>query len=421
MNIFVIGGGAREHSIIWSLKKSKNCGDIFCSPGNAGIERLASCHNLDFNDRKGIIDFCNENNIKLVIIGPEEFLEKGLSDFFMEKGIKVFGPSKKATQLESSKIFSKNFLLKNKIPTASSVDFANYKQALEYIESANFPLVIKADGLAAGKGVIICENKNHAQESLKEFMINKKLGESGKRVLIEEFLNGFEISFFTFVDNNTYLPLGYALDHKRAFENDEGPNTGGMGCFYPSKKITNSVLKQIEAEIIKPTIKGIRNEDFIYRGILFIGLMITASGPKVIEYNVRFGDPECQTLLRNLDTDLINIITSCIDDKLSEVTIKKKDRTSVCVVVASNGYPKKFEKNFIIKNIKEAEQVEDVVIFHAGTKLLDNKIHSSGGRVLSITAVGSSIDDARKKAYLATEKLNWKHGFYRTDIGIKNL
>ncbi len=421
MNIFVIGGGAREHSIIWSLKKSKHCGDIFCSPGNAGIERLASCHNLDFNDRKSIIDFCNENNIKLVIIGPEEFLEKGLSDFFMEKGIKVFGPSKKATQLESSKIFSKNFLLKNKIPTASSIDFSNYKQALEYVESANFPLVIKADGLAAGKGVVICENKNHAQESLKEFMINKKLGESGKRVLIEEFLDGFEISFFTFVDNNTYLPLGYALDHKRAFENDEGPNTGGMGCFYPSKKITNSVLKHIEAEIIKPTIKGIRNEDFIYRGILFIGLMITASGPKVIEYNVRFGDPECQTLLRNLDTDLINIITSCLDDKLSEVTIKKKDRTSVCVVVASNGYPKKFEKNFIIKNIKEAEQVEDVVIFHAGTKLLDNKILSSGGRVLSITAVGSSINDARKKVYLATAKLNWKHGFYRTDIGIKNL
>ena len=421
MNIFVIGGGAREHSIIWSLKKSKKCGHIFCSPGNAGIERLASCHNLDFNDRNSIINFCNENNIKLVIIGPEEFLEKGLSDFFMEKGIKVFGPSKKATQLESSKIFSKNFLLKNKIPTASSVDFANYKQASEYIESANFPLVIKADGLAAGKGVIICEDKNHAQESLKEFMINKKLGESGKRVLIEEFLDGFEISFFTFVDDNTYLPLGYALDHKRAFENDKGPNTGGMGCFYPSKKITNSVLKKIEAEIIKPTIKGIRNEDFIYRGILFIGLMITASGPKVIEYNVRFGDPECQTLLRNLDTDLIDIINSCIDDKLSEVTIKKKDRTSVCVVVASNGYPKKFEKNFIIKNIKEAEQVEDVVIFHAGTKLLNNKILSSGGRVLSITAVGSSIDDARKKAYLATEKLNWKHGFYRTDIGIKNF
>ena len=421
MNIFVIGGGAREHSIIWSLKKSKNCGDVFCSPGNAGIENLANCYKLDLKDKKSIIDFCKKNNIKLVIIGPEEFLEKGLSDFFMEEGIKVFGPSKKATQLESSKIFSKNFLLKNKIPTASSVDFANYKQALEYVESANYPLVIKADGLAAGKGVIICENKNQAQESLKEFMINKKLGESGKRVLIEKFLDGFEISFFTFVDNNTYLPLGYALDHKRAFENDEGPNTGGMGCFYPSKKITNSVLKQIEAEIIKPTIKGIRNEDFIYRGILFIGLMITASGPKVIEYNVRFGDPECQTLLRNLDTDLIKIITSCLDDKLSEVTIKKKDRTSVCVVVASKGYPKKFEKNFIIKNIKEAEQVEDVVIFHAGTKLLDNKILSSGGRVLSITAVGSSIDDARKKVYLAIEKLNWKHGFYRTDIGIKNL
>lgn len=421
MNIFVIGGGAREHSIIWSLKKSKNCGDVFCSPGNAGIENLANCYKLDLKDKKSIIDFCKKNNIKLVIIGPEEFLEKGLSDFFMEEGIKVFGPSKKATQLESSKIFSKNFLFRNNIPTASSADFDNYKKALEYIESANFPLVLKADGLAAGKGVIICENKNEAQKSLKEFMIDKKLGESGKKVLIEEFLDGFEISYFTFVDNNTYLPLGYALDHKRAFDDDKGLNTGGMGCFYPSKKITDSILKQIETTVIKPTINGIREEDFTYRGILFTGLMITASGPKVIEYNVRFGDPECQTLLRNLDTDLIDIIISCVDDKLSEVTIIKKDRTSVCVVIASNGYPKKFEKNFIIKNIKEAEQIEDVVIFHAGTKLLDNQILSSGGRVLSITAVGSSIDDARKKAYQAIEKLNWKHGFYRTDIGIKNF
>ncbi len=421
MNIFVIGGGAREHSIIWSLKKSKKCGDIFCAPGNAGIQRLATCYNLDLNDKKGIINFCKKNNIKLVIIGPEEFLEKGLSDFFMQKGIKVFGPSKKATQLESSKIFSKNFLFKNKIPTASSIDFNNYKKALEYIESANFPLVLKADGLAAGKGVIICENKNEARESLKEFMINKKLGESGKKVLIEEFLDGFEISYFTFVDNKTYLPLGYALDHKRAFDNDKGPNTGGMGCFYPSKKITNSILEQIESEIIKPTIKGIRDEDFKYRGILFTGLMITASGPKVIEYNVRFGDPECQTLLRNLDTDLISIITSCINDKLSEVKIIKKKRTSVCVVIASNGYPKKFQKNFIINNIKEAEKVKDVVIFHAGTRLLDNQILSSGGRVLSVTAVGTSIEEARKKAYLAIEKLNWNHGFYRTDIGIKNF
>jgi phosphoribosylamine--glycine ligase len=252
-------------------------------------------------------------------------------------------------------------------------------------------------------------------------MINKKLGESGKRVLIEEFLDGFEISYFTFVDNNTCLPLGYALDHKRAFDDDKGLNTGGMGCFYPSKKITDSILKQIETRVIKPTINGIREEDFTFRGILFTGLMITASGPKVIEYNVRFGDPECQTLLRNLDTDLIDIIISCVDDKLSEVTIIKKDRTSLCVVIASNGYPKKFEKNFIIENIKEAEQIEDVVIFHAGTKLLDNQILSSGGRVLSITAVGSSIDDARKKAYQAIEKLNWKHGFYRTDIGIKNF
>ena len=241
--------------------------------------------------------------------------------------------------------------------------------------------------------------------------------------MIEEFLDGFEISYFTFVDNNTYLPLGYALDHKRAFDDDKGLNTGGMGCFYPSKKITDSILKQIETTVIKPTINGIREEDFTYRGILFTGLMITASGPKVIEYNVRFGDPECQTLLRNLDTDLIDIIISCVDDKLSEVTIIKKDRTSVCVVIASNGYPKKFEKNFIIKNIKEAEQIEDVVIFHAGTKLLDNQILSSGGRVLSITAVGSTeagfyfpavSDHAGSSWTNAIFSFNFGNGYFQT-------
>ena len=421
MNILVIGGGAREHAICYAIHQSSKLSKLYAIPGNYGISQLAECHIVDTNDFDELFSFAIKKAIDLIIVGPEVPLVNGIVDFFTSRKIKIFGPDQFAAQLEGSKSFMKDLCNEHRIPTAQYEKFQNSDDAIKYLETQSYPIVIKADGLAAGKGVVICENKNHAQESLKEFMINKKLGESGKRVLIEEFLDGFEISFFTFVDNNTYLPLGYALDHKRAFENDEGPNTGGMGCFYPSKKITNSVLKHIEAEIIKPTIKGIRNEDFIYRGILFIGLMITASGPKVIEYNVRFGDPECQTLLRNLDTDLINIITSCLDDKLSEVTIKKKDRTSVCVVVASNGYPKKFEKNFIIKNIKEAEQVEDVVIFHAGTKLLDNKILSSGGRVLSITAVGSSINDARKKVYLATAKLNWKHGFYRTDIGIKNL
>ncbi len=421
MNILVIGGGGREHSIVWALERSKESGKIYCSPGNAGISKIAICTKINLNDKEDIFNFCLSKKIELVIIGPEEYLEKGVSDYLNKREIKVFGPSKKASRLESSKVFSKKFLKKYKIPTSNSKSFTNYENASNYLKSVEYPIVIKADGLASGKGVFISKNFLEAKNALKELMIKKKLGDSGKKILIEDFLEGFEISYFVFIDQKNYLPLGYALDHKKAYDNDQGPNTGGMGCFLPSKQVSNKLIKKIESKIVIPTVNGIRNENFIYRGVLFIGLMITEQGPSVIEYNVRFGDPECQTLLRNLDTDFLEIISSCVNDKLSQVSIKKNNKSVICVVLASKGYPGRYKKNSILKNLNSAEEIDNVIIFHAGTNLKNNKILSSGGRVLSVTSTGKDIKDAREKVYKAIKEIKWKEGFFRKDIGIKNF
>ena len=421
MNILVIGSGAREHSIIWALEKSNDAKQIFCIPGNAGISKIAKCLKIDLNKKQEVYKFCKNNCIELVIIGPEEYLEKGLSDYLTKKKINVFGPSQKAARLESSKIFSKKFLNKNGIPTAKSKSFSSYGSAIKYLKIVNYPLVIKADGLAAGKGVFICNKFDEAKAELENLLIKKNLGSSGQKVLIEEFLDGFEISYFAFVDKKSFIPFGYALDHKRAYNNDQGPNTGGMWCFTPSKRVTKQLLEEINNKILKPTINGIKKENFIFRGILFIGLMISKKGPLVIEYNVRFGDPECQTLLRSLKTDLLKVIVACTKDKLSKQKLVVNNNHVVCVVIASNGYPGKYKKNIPIKNLNLPNISKDVEIFHAGTKYLNGRIVSSGGRVVSVTAVGKNINEARKKAYAEVKKIRWKDGFFRDDIGLKNF
>ena len=420
MNILVIGSGAREHSICWSIKKSKKCKKIFCVPGNAGIEKIAVCKNFDLQNKRNILNFCKKEKIDIVVIGPEQFLEEGVSDYLISKNISVFGPSKKASQLETSKSFAKSFLKRNNIKTAKFCEFKSYELATNYINSINFPIVIKADGLAAGKGVIICKNIEDARLGLTNIMKKKKFGKAGNKIIIEEYLEGYEISFFAFFDKNSFLKLGYALDHKRAFDKDKGPNTGGMGSFLPSKNISQRIENEILQKIVKPTFNGLKKENIVYRGILFFGLMITKNGPFVIEYNVRFGDPECQTLLRNLKTDLLEIIDSNVNDKLSDINIRNGKQSVVCVVLASKGYPGKFKKNSVIKNLSNAQLIKGVEIFHAGTSAKNQSIVSSGGRVLSITSKARTIKIARMQAYKAIKKINWSGGFFRKDIGLKN-
>ena len=418
MNILVIGNGAREHSLCWALNKSKIKKRIFCIPGNAGIQEVVDSFNIEINKKK-ILQFCKNKNISLVVIGPEQFLEEGFSDFLTNRGILVFGPSKKASKLEYSKSFAKNFLKKHKIPSANFREFSSYTKAEKYLRDIKFPIVIKADGLAAGKGVIICNDLSEAKKGLKEIMITKKFGKAGKKILIEEFLQGFEVSYFVLFDKNSFSVLNYALDHKRAFDFNKGPNTGGMGAFTPSKKVDKNLKKIISDRIVKKTFEGLKKDKIVYRGVLFIGLMITKDGPYVIEFNVRFGDPECQVLMRNLDTDILKIVKAVANDKLSNIKIKNKKLSTICVVIASMGYPNTYKVNKQIKNLNEAQKIKNIEIFHAGTKNVKNKILSSGGRVLSITAQAKDLKSARKIAYSAIKKINWRYGFFRKDIGKK--
>lgn len=421
MNILVIGGGGREHSICWSIKKSKKSKNIFCIPGNAGISKIARCLNIDPKNKNKILDFCIQNKVGIVIIGPEEFLADGLSDYLIKNGINTFGPTKSAARLESSKAFAKKFLNEHKISTPKFKEFTIFEKAKTYIENCKFPIVIKADGLAEGKGVMICKDIIESVRVLDEILIQKKFGQSGKKVIIEEFVEGFEISYFAFFDKHTFLPLGYALDHKKAYENDMGPNTGGMGCFTPSNLVNSNLEQSIIKDIVKKTFNGLRKDKIVYRGIIFFGLIIKKEKAQVIEYNVRFGDPECQTLLRNLKTDLLEIFIATCEDNLSSITISKKKQAVVCVVLVTNGYPGKYRKNILIKNLRNLRIEKDVEIFHAGTKFDSGNFYSNGGRVLSVTAVSKNLKKARKIAYQTLKKIDWKDGFYRNDIGIKNF
>ena len=417
MNVGIIGSGGREHAITFSLSKSKKIGKIFCMPGNAGTENIAKNIKVDISDFKKIEEEVKKNNIELLIIGPEKPLVDGIVDFFQDTNIKVFGPNKAASQLEGSKIFTKKICEKYKIPTAKFGIFQNIKESKNYLEKSNYPIVIKADGLASGKGVYINENKDEAFKAINE-IFNGKFGEA-KNVLIEEFLDGEEMSFFIITDGNHIENFETAQDHKRVHEGDKGKNTGGMGAYSPSRLFNEKLEKKIIEKIIKPTLFGLKDLEITYKGFLYAGLMIKNNEPYLIEYNVRMGDPECQTILPKLDSDLLDIFLKCCNGNLKETKISWNNKKSLSIVLCSNGYPDEYKKNILINNLEKIKQDQNNLCFHAGTIKELGKIMSIGGRVLNFVCIADNFNEARKNAIDNINILNWDKGFYRKDIGYK--
>jgi phosphoribosylamine--glycine ligase len=417
MKVGIIGSGGREHAICHSLNKSKNIKKIYCFPGNAGTEEIAENVSLNLENFNQLKDFILLNNIDLIIVGPEKPLVDGIVDFLEANNIKVFGPNKLASQLEGSKIFTKNLCEKYNIPTAKFGIFRNAIDAMQFIKKTEYPLVVKADGLASGKGVYICENSKDAELAIKE-IFDGKFGKA-ENILVEEFLKGEEMSYFIITDGKTIKKFGTAQDHKRVFEGDEGKNTGGMGAYSPSRLISTDLDIKIMAKIIEPTIRGLNKIGTKYKGFLYAGIMIVDNEPYLIEYNVRMGDPECQTILPKLKSDLLEIFLLCCDEKLSTADIKWHNKKSLCVVLCSKGYPDKFERNKLIKNLNKVLFNENEYCYHASTSLRDGKVYSTGGRVLSFVCLSENFLDARKKIINLINYLNWENGFYRKDIGYK--
>ena len=417
MNIGIIGSGGREHSLCFKLKESKLVKKIFCFPGNAGTETIAENINLDITDFEKIHKTCEQKKIELVIVGPEKPLVDGIVEYFKNTKIKIFGPDKISSQLEGSKTFTKKLCKKYKIPTSNFEIFNEEELALDYLSSIQYPIVVKADGLAAGKGVYICKNQDDAKTAVKEIFG----GRFGKAdcVLIEEFLNGEEMSYFIISDGETHKFFQTAQDHKRVGENDTGKNTGGMGAYSPSRLYTNDLDKKINEKIIQPTLNGIKELGSNYSGFLYIGLMIVKNEPYLIEFNVRMGDPECQTILPILDTDLAEIILACCNKKLQDIDIKWKNKKSVCIVLCSNGYPDSYKKNIIINGLKNLKIDRNEYIFHAGTVIKDDKYLAIGGRVLNVIVTTKNFKNSKDKAIKILNDLDWKGGFFRKDIAYK--
>jgi len=417
MKVGIIGSGGREHVICQSIKKSSRVEKIYCFPGNAGTSKLAENVEIDLSDFNKIKEFSISNKINLLIVGPEKPLVDGIVDFFKNTEIDVFGPDKISSQLEGSKIFTKKICEKYKIPTAKFGIFESSGKAITFLDKTQFPLVIKADGLASGKGVYICENKNSADMAIKE-IFNGKFG-IAKNVLIEEFLTGEEMSYFIISDGKEIKSFETAQDHKRVLEGDKGDNTGGMGAYSPSRLINQVLEKKILNKIIKPTIKALQEMGSNYKGFLYAGLMIVNNEPYLIEYNVRMGDPECQTILPKLKTDLLEIIEACCNEKLKNLKIEWYDKKSLCIVLCSKGYPDKYNNNILIENIEKLNLDENNFIYHAGTKKIENKIYSNGGRVINFVSLSSNFKESRNKIFNHIKKLNWSGGFFRKDIGYK--
>ncbi len=417
MNILVIGNGGREHAIVHALKKSPRAGKIYAMKGNAGIGELAELVDVDYLDNKAVGDWLDAHpDVEYTVIAPDDPLALGLADELESRGHRVFGPSKRAAAIESSKAFAKELMKKYGIPTAKYEIFGDYEKALAYVKGAPLPVVLKADGLALGKGVLICRTEKEAEEGLKEIMLDKKFGRAGDKVVVEEFLEGPEVSVLAFTDGKTIVPMITSCDHKRAFDGDEGLNTGGMGTFSPAPFYGEKCAKEVMEKIMLPTMAAMNAEGRTFRGVLYFGLMKTKEGMKVIEYNSRFGDPETQVVLPMLKGDLLDIFEAVTDGRLSEVKIGWEDGACVCVVLASGGYPVKYEKG---KEIEIGDIDKDVVLYHAGTKRKDGKLVTDGGRVLGVCARGKTLEEARQKAYENVGKIRFDGMFYRKDIGIK--
>ncbi|MFR4406300.1 MAG: phosphoribosylamine--glycine ligase [Anaerovoracaceae bacterium] len=434
MRVLVVGGGGREHAICWKLAQSEKVDELYCAPGNAGIAQVAECVSVGAEDIEDICRFASEEKIDMAVIGPEVPLAMGIVDKLEEAGIKVFGPNRKCSQLEASKSFTKEFLKKHNIPTAGYREFTDKDELMDSLGIYGYPMVLKADGLAAGKGVVIAENEEAAAEAVEEMMGKKVFGSAADKVVVEEFLTGVEASMLCFVDEKTIVPMESAQDYKRIYDEDRGPNTGGMGTYSPSLLYTDGMKERISKEILEPTLRGFQEDGLDFKGVLFIGLMLGEDGPKVIEFNNRFGDPEAQSVLARLDSDLYDIFEAVTENRLVDVDIKWKDEKAVCVVMASEGYPGSYEKGKIIRGLADVD--EDVVVFHAGTKFADmpegskcaecsdecdikqSVVVTSGGRVLGVTALGKTHEEARAKAYGNVARISFDGAQYRKDIGI---
>ena len=416
MKVLVVGSGGREHALCWAIAKSKKLERLFCAPGNGGIAQIAECVDISAEDIPGIVDFATSEQIGLVVVGPELPLVAGIADRLEEAGVKVFGPNAKAAMIEGSKGMMKDLCTKYDIPTATYARFDDCDAAKDYVRLQGAPIVVKADGLAAGKGVILCRNKTEAHAAIDLMMTQDAFGDAGAELVIEEFMVGEEASFFALVDGENALPLVAAQDHKAVGDGDTGPNTGGMGAYSPASVVDEAMAKTIMKTIIEPTIRGMAADGIAYRGVLFAGLMITDAGPKLIEYNCRFGDPECQALMMRLKIDFLEVIEAAVNGELDQVELKWSNDAALTVVMAVNGYPGGYEKGSEIKGIEEAE-ANGAMVFHSGTKADGDKILADGGRVLSVTASAPSVAKAQTKAYDAVAKIDWPEGFCRSDIG----
>ncbi len=417
MRVLIVGSGGREHAIALSVSKSPKVEKVYCVPGNAGIAQIAECVDIKAMEFDKIVFHAKEKKVDLVIVGPDDPLVGGLVDALEEAGLRVFGPRRNAAILEGSKAFSKELMKKYNIPTAGYETFDNAADALKYLDSAKFPTVIKADGLALGKGVLICNTLDEARNGIKEIMLDKKFGTAGNKVVIEEFMTGREVSVLTFCDGKTIKVMSSAQDHKRAMDNDQGLNTGGMGTFSPSPFYTKKVDEYCRKYIYKPTVDAMAAEGRPFKGVIFFGLMLTEDGPKVLEYNARFGDPEAQVVLPRMKNDIIDVMEACIDGNLSKLKLEFEDNAAVCVVLASKGYPLKYERGFLIKGLEKFDDKDDYYVFHAGTKKTTKGIVTNGGRVLGVTAKGEDLKKARANAYEAVKWIDFENKYCRSDIG----